>query len=67
MTFDCQMTILPLQLTVKHLGFLTVQFDAVSLELVIWMLENVYRHVRLDWALENFNFFAIPKTLVFDC
>ena len=31
-TFDCQMTILPLQFIVKHLGFLTVQFDVVSLE-----------------------------------
>ena len=30
--FDCQMTIFPLQLTVEHLGFLTMQFDAVSLE-----------------------------------
>ena len=32
LTFDYQMTILPLQLTVEQLGFLTVQFDAVSLE-----------------------------------
>ena len=31
-TFDCQMTILPLQLTVVQLGFLTVQFCAESLE-----------------------------------
>ena len=29
---DCQMTILPLQLTVEQLGFLIVQFCAVSLE-----------------------------------
>ena len=32
LTFDCQMTILPLQLIVKQLGFLTVQLDLVSLE-----------------------------------
>ena len=32
LTFDCQMTILPLQLIVGQLGFLTVQLDLVSLE-----------------------------------
>ena len=62
MTFDCQMIILPLQLTVKQLGFLTVQFDAVSLG--IWMLDNVCRHVGLDWTLGSLNFFARTKTLI---
>ena len=29
------------------------------------MLENVYRHVGLDWTLGNFNLFARTKTLIF--
>ena len=43
-------------------------FDCVkilwALKLDIWMLDNVYRHVGLDWTLENLNFFARTKTLI---
>ena len=34
------------------------------LKLGIWMLDNVYRHVGLDWTLENLSFFARTKTLI---
>ena len=34
------------------------------LKLDIRMLDNVCRHVGLDWTLENFNFFSRTKTLI---
>ena len=64
LTFDCQMTILPLQLTVEQLGFWLCNLMLWVLKLDIWMLDNVYRHMGLDWTLENLNFFAITKTLI---
>ena len=42
------MTVLPLQLTVKQLGFLTVQFDVVSLE--TWHMDVLSMYVGM-WDL----------------
>ena len=74
LTFDCQMTILPLQLTVKHLGFLTVQFDVVSLEtwhMDAWQCIWAYRTWLDPWKPQflcknpNPNFDCVRRQL--DC
>ena len=57
-TFDCQMTILPLQLTVMQLGFWLCNFVLKVLKLGMRMLDHIYRHVGLDWTLGNFIFFV---------
>ena len=74
LTFDCQMTILPLQLTVKQLGFLTVQLDAVSLEtwnMDAWQCIWAYRTWLDPWKPQflcknpNPNFDCVRRQL--DC
>ena len=63
-TFDCQMTILPLQLTVVQLGFWLCNFVLKVLKLGMRMLDHIYRHVGLDWTLGNFIFLIRTKTLI---
>ena len=63
-TFDCQMTILPLQLTVVQLGFWLCNFVLNALKLDMRMLDHICRHVRLYWALGNFIFLIRTKTLI---
>ena len=63
-TFDCQMTILPLQLTVVQLGFWLCNFVLKVLKLCMRMLDHICGHVRLDWTFGNFIFLIRTKTLI---
>ena len=74
LTFDCQMTSLPLQLIAKQLGFLTVQLDLVSLETwhvgawgCIWAYETLLNHWKpqIPWKNQNPNFSCLRRW--FDC
>ena len=45
-------------------SFWLCNFPLWVLRLDIWMLVNVYRHMRLDWAIKNLKFTERTKTLI---